>query len=104
MGQDARAEEFFISGPDGSPLTLADLPPPTTRRWALSHKAKVVIAVEGGLISFQEACQRYRMSLEEFQAWEAELHLHGLSRKKERGAEQPRLRLAAPPPQGLLHH
>ncbi len=93
MGQDGRGEEFAISGPDGSPLTLADLPPPTTRRWVLSRKAKVVIAVEGGLLSFGEACKRYNMSLEEFQSWEAEMYLHGISQKKQRGPEQPRLRV-----------
>jgi hypothetical protein len=31
--------------PDGSPLTLADLPPPSTRRWVIRRKAEVVAAV-----------------------------------------------------------
>ena len=38
-------------GPDGSPLTIADLPPKTTRRWVIRRKAEVVAAVRGGLLS-----------------------------------------------------
>ena len=88
--QDGRANNICICGPDGSPLTLADLPSPTTRRWVPSRKAQVVVAVEGGLLSFREACQRYNLTLEEFQHWEVELHLHGLSGLKMRGGKQAR--------------
>ena len=75
MEQNGLANIACICGPDGSPLTLADLPPPNTRRWVSSRKAKVVVAVEGGLLTFREACERYNMTLEEFQQWEVELHL-----------------------------
>ena len=35
----------YVIGPDGSPLTIADLPPKNTRRWVIRRKAEVVAAV-----------------------------------------------------------
>jgi hypothetical protein len=51
-----------VIGPDGSPLTIADLPPPGTKRWVPRRKAEVVAAVRGGLLSLQEACSRYSLT------------------------------------------
>ena len=48
----------YVIGPDGSPLTVADLPAPGTR-WVVRRKAEVVAAVRGGLLSLEEACSRY---------------------------------------------
>lgn len=58
-----------VIGPNGDILTEADLPPRTTTRWVPRRKAEIVAAVSGGLISLTEACQRYRISQEEFHAW-----------------------------------
>jgi hypothetical protein len=52
----------YVIGPDGSPLTIADLPPTNTRRWVIRRKAEVVAAVRGGLLSLEEACQRYKLT------------------------------------------
>jgi Protein of unknown function (DUF1153) len=41
----------YVMRPDGSPLTIADLPPPGTKRWVIRRKAEVVAAVGGGLLS-----------------------------------------------------
>ncbi len=70
--------EGHVIGPDGQPLTLADLPPPNTKRWVIRRKAEVVAAVRGGLISLEEACERYKLTLEEFQAWQRAIDKHGL--------------------------
>ena len=67
-----------VIGPDGELMTLADLPPPETRRWVIRRKAKVVAAVRGGLISLEEACQRYRLSVEEFLGWQRMIERHGV--------------------------
>ncbi len=67
-----------VIGPDGQLLNLGNLPAPGTRRWVARRKAEVVAAVEGGILSIGEACQRYGLSLEEFMAWEDGLHRHGL--------------------------
>ena len=58
MGEDRRGRVSYVIGPDGSPLTLADLPPPNTKRWVIRRKAEVVAAVRGGLLSLDEACKR----------------------------------------------
>lgn len=67
-----------VIGPDGELMTLADLPPPETRRWVIRRKAKVVAAVRGGLVSLEEACQRYRLSVEEFLGWQRMIERHGV--------------------------
>ncbi|MGE0735281.1 MAG: DUF1153 domain-containing protein [Alphaproteobacteria bacterium] len=67
-----------VIGPDGLPISIADLPDPNTTRWVIRRKAKVVAAVRGGLISLEEACNRYRLSVEEFLSWQRKIERHGL--------------------------
>ena len=69
----------YVIGPDGSPLTIADLPPSNTRRWVIRRKAEVVAAVLGGLISLEEASQRYKLTVEEFLSWQASIDEYGLA-------------------------
>ena len=69
----------YVIGPDGSPLTIADLPPPSTRRWVIRRKAEVVAAVRGGLLSLEEACNRYTLTMEEFLSWQFSIDEHGLA-------------------------
>jgi hypothetical protein len=66
-------------GPDGTPLTMADLPDPETRRWVVRRKAIVVAAVRGGLLTLDDACVRYSITGEEFLAWQHSLDRHGLA-------------------------
>ena len=68
----------YVIGPDGSPLTIADLPPTNTRRWVIRRKAEVVAAVAGGLLSVDEACARYSLSLEEFTSWQRAVDRSGM--------------------------
>jgi hypothetical protein len=69
----------FVRGPFGTPLSLADLPPPDTRRWVIRRKAEVVAAVQGALLTCEEACDRYRLTAEELSVWQASLDRHGLA-------------------------
>lgn len=69
----------YVIGPDGSPLTVADLPPTSTRRWVIRRKAEVVAAVRGGLLSLDEACNRYALTVEEFLSWQASIDEHGIA-------------------------
>jgi hypothetical protein len=78
MADQLRTGTKFVIGPDGSPLSIADLPPANTRRWVTRRKAEVVAAVRGGLISLDEACERYRLSVEEFLSWQRTLTKHGV--------------------------
>ena len=38
--------------------------------WVIRRKAEVVAAVRGGLLSLEEACSRYTLTVEEFLAWQ----------------------------------
>lgn len=67
-----------VLGPEGRPISLDDLPPPNTKRWVIRRKAEVVAAVQGGLISLEDACRRYNLSTEEFLSWQRAIHAHGL--------------------------
>jgi len=59
-------------------LTLKDLPPPGTRRWVMRRKAEVVAAVRNGLLSLEDACERYTLSVEEFLNWQELIDRHGV--------------------------
>ena len=67
-----------VIGPLGEPLTLESLPPPSTTRWVVRRKAEVVAAVNGGLLSVDEACERYTLSLEEFASWQRAVDRSGM--------------------------
>ena len=71
--------EKYVIGPTDAPLTLSDLPPRETERWVIRRKAEVVAAVRGGLLSLDEACERYRLTNEEFLGWQASIDQHGLA-------------------------
>jgi len=63
--------------PDGKLMSRADLPPRDTRRWVSRRKAAVVQAVTAGLLSREEALERYGLSAEEFDSWCAAVTEHG---------------------------
>jgi len=71
--------EKYVIGPTGAPLTLSDLPPRETERWVIRRKAEVVAAVRGGLLTLDEACERYRLTNEEFIGWQKSIDSHGLA-------------------------
>jgi hypothetical protein len=68
----------YVVGPDGSPLTMADLPDSNTARWGARKKATVVAAVRGGLLSLDDACNRYALTVEEYCTWERAIERFGL--------------------------
>ncbi len=67
-----------VTGPLGERMTRADLPPRNTMRWIARRKAEVVAAVNGGLLSIPEACERYDLTLEEFASWQRAVEREGL--------------------------
>jgi hypothetical protein len=75
---DDRSARYAVIGPDGEPMTVDDLPAPDTKRWVVRRKAEVVVGVRAGLISLEEACERYCLSLEEFLSWERLIDSHGM--------------------------
>jgi Protein of unknown function (DUF1153) len=77
-GNAALADRLAFGRPTGS-VTDADLPPPNTKRWVIRRKAEVVAGVRNGVISLEEACRRYKLSIEEFLSWQRLIESHGLA-------------------------
>jgi hypothetical protein len=55
-----------------------NLPPANTKRWIARHKADVIAAVHGGVLTTLEACHRYGISADEFMEWERHYEAEGL--------------------------
>jgi hypothetical protein len=68
----------YVLGPNGHVLTLPDLPQPGSIRWVARRKAELVVAVSGGLLTLDDACNRYGISLTEFLDWELKYARRGL--------------------------
>lgn len=66
-----------VAGPMG-PITIDDLPSSSTTYWTARRKAEVLAAIDGGLMDFEEACARYRLSREELGAWRSMLDRAGV--------------------------
>jgi Protein of unknown function (DUF1153) len=79
MAEPYNSRVNHVIGPDGSLLTLADLPRSTTVRWTVMRKAKLVAAVSGGLLSVEDACSRYNIATEEFLSWQRLIDQHGIA-------------------------
>ena len=81
-GRDAfrrkNARANYVVGPNGDIITLADLPSARSTRWVLRRKAEIVLAVRGGLLSLDDACKRYELSVQEFYAWQSAVARRGL--------------------------
>lgn len=78
MNQGTGNKQGMAAGRSDVPTSLDDLPPPDTKRWVVRRKATVVAAVRSGLISLEDACARYTLSVEEFLSWERAMDRDGL--------------------------
>jgi hypothetical protein len=79
MGSESEEMPSDVIGPLGKRMTIDDLPSPGTKRWVIRRKAEVVAGVRYGLISLEDACERYSLSLEEFLSWRRLIDKHGLA-------------------------
>ena len=93
----ARAKQpEMIPGPDGRPLTVWDLPLLHDSRWTPLRKARIIVAVQGGLISADEVCRRYDLSIEELEIWQREFDSSGTKGlrvtriKRRKGSDSPK--------------
>jgi hypothetical protein len=78
MLENQKIRPHQVIGPLGESLTLDSLPPPNTNRWVVRRKAEVVAAVNGGLLSVDEVCERYNLTVEEFAAWQRAVDRSGM--------------------------
>ena len=67
-----------VIGPLGEALTMDTLPPANTTRWVVRRKAEVVAAVNGGLLTVDDVCQRYGLTVEEFAGWQRAIDRSGM--------------------------
>jgi hypothetical protein len=95
MYSDSPGRPTSIIGPAGRPLSLDDLPPPGTKRWVIRRKAEVVTAVRAGLLTLEEACARYNLSVEEFLSWQSLIDKHGMRGLRTTRLQQYRRHVAA---------
>ena len=78
MIENQKFRPAHVIGPLGEPLTMETLPAPDTRRWVVRRKAEVVAAVNGGLLTIEEVCERYDLTLEEFAGWQRAVDRSGM--------------------------
>lgn len=78
MLENQKFRPAFVVGPLGERLDLKSLPSPETLRWVIRRKAEVVAAIQGGLLTFDEACERYSLTLEELASWQRNVDRSGM--------------------------
>lgn len=54
----------------GDDVNAPILPDVNTKRWVATRKAQVIEAVRAGVLTLDEACSRYTLSVEEFVSWQ----------------------------------
>jgi hypothetical protein len=52
--------------------------PSLGQRWTTRRKAAVIEAVRGGWVPIEEICRLYKLSVDEFLAWEHDIDRHGV--------------------------
>ena len=77
MGRDAR-EPIRATTRSRANRSLAVALPPRPTRWFARQKAEVVAAVCNGLLSLDEACELYELTVEEFLTWKHAIDQFGL--------------------------
>lgn len=71
----------FMSPPPPGFAPDDELPPDDTVRWVPRRKAAVLRAIADGRISLEDACARWRLSVEEIALWQRamrQIGVHGL--------------------------
>jgi hypothetical protein len=81
------------SSPAESIDVLMFLQSSAPKRWVARRKAAVVLAVRAGFISLADACDQYRLSVDEFTNWEAAFDDGGIAGLL---AKRPALKLKGP--------
>lgn len=79
--------------------------PPVPKRWLPARKAQIVDAVRRGLITLEEALERYNISMGEFLSWQHNVNLHGVAGLRANGVhrrQRVRIRWAACSPVAKL--
>ena len=84
-------------GVNGEVVAPNDLPSTRPKRWVAGRKAEILAAVEVGLLTVEEACARYGLSLDEFLLWKRAVKTAGVSGLKIKRVQDHRSRRAEGP-------
>ena len=71
--------KYVIRAPTVARLRLRICLRPGPNGGVIRRKAEVVAAVRGGLLSLEEACSRYTLTVDEFLSWQFSIDQHGLA-------------------------
>jgi len=79
--RDAASDQDNGSGAASSsrPGAAPSKAPPLIKRWPPAMKAKVLEEVRDGVLSLDEACKRYALSIEEYLTWQHGIELFGMA-------------------------
>lgn len=54
-------------------LIFQSLPKPNTKRWSKLKKIKIIKAINLGILTLDDACKKYCLSVEEYLSWQKKL-------------------------------
>jgi len=72
-------ERDFFKQAEPKHLSTPQIPAVWETRWVPRRKAQVVAEVHNGLLSLEEACERYALTIEEFRSWQNAIDKYGLA-------------------------
>jgi hypothetical protein len=78
MADKQKNRPAHVIGPIGEAFTMESIPPGHPIRWIVRRKAEVIAAVAGGLLSVDEACERYCLAVEELTSWQRAFDRSGM--------------------------
>ena len=64
---------------DETLLASDALPAENPGRWVIRRKAQVLAAIASGLLTVEDACKRYCLSIEELTSWQRLFELDGIA-------------------------
>ncbi len=79
MTEPHRPRVKYVIGPDGSPLTIADLPAPEPSGGSSAARPKSLPRCAAAFCLSEEACSRYTLTVDEFLSWQFSIDQHGLA-------------------------
>ena len=93
--QDEASVDYYASpnaSSDVSHIEIAGLPlpPPGSKRCTPDGKAAVVAAVRGRILTLDEACEQYELTVEEYLTWQHGIDLFGLAGLRVNGPQRHR--------------
>jgi hypothetical protein len=78
-GEEASAPQSTATDRPRASAVTAGAAPPRPDRWLPQRKAEVIAAVDGGVLSLDDALERYSLSIEEYLGWQRAIREAGIA-------------------------